>query len=185
MRSAIEFLSVCARARLYWAFVLCMSLGAEAIALYYQHGLGEQPCVLCIHVRLWVLGFALLALVAMLLPRLPYGEFATQGLALIAGVGLLERSWQTWATEKLLVDGSCSPFLNLPDWFAVDRWLPELFEPRGLCGYTPEMLFGFTMADLLLAGAAAAVLLTITLLTALVLTTVNRTGAATPNTTTG
>jgi disulfide bond formation protein DsbB len=39
----------------------------------------------------------------------------------------------------------------MPDWFAVDRWMPWLFEVRNLCSFTPEMLFGFSMAETLMA----------------------------------
>jgi disulfide bond formation protein DsbB len=43
----------------------------------------------------------------------------------------------------------------MPDWFAVDRWLPWLFEVRNLCSYTPEIALGISMAEALLGIAAA------------------------------
>jgi disulfide bond formation protein DsbB len=42
----------------------------------------------------------------------------------------------------------------MPDWFALDRWFPDLFEVRNLCTYTPEVLFGLSMAESLLLAAA-------------------------------
>ena len=38
----------------------------------------------------------------------------------------------------------------MPDWFAVDRWFPSLFEVRNLCSFTPEMLLGLSMAESLM-----------------------------------
>ena len=38
----------------------------------------------------------------------------------------------------------------MPDWFAVDRWFPALFEVRNICSYTPEIAFGISMAEALL-----------------------------------
>jgi disulfide bond formation protein DsbB len=38
----------------------------------------------------------------------------------------------------------------MPDWFAVDRWMPWLFEVRNLCSFTPEMLFGLSMSETLM-----------------------------------
>ena len=46
----------------------------------------------------------------------------------------------------------------MPDWFAVDRWMPWLFEVRNLCSFTPEMLFGLSMAETLM-GLGAGVCL--------------------------
>jgi disulfide bond formation protein DsbB len=38
----------------------------------------------------------------------------------------------------------------MPDWFAVDRWFPSLFEVRNICSYTPEIAFGVSMAEALI-----------------------------------
>jgi Disulfide bond formation protein DsbB. len=48
----------------------------------------------------------------------------------------------------------------MPDWFAVDRWMPWLFEVRNLCSFTPEMLFGLSMAETLM-GVGAGVCLVV------------------------
>jgi disulfide bond formation protein DsbB len=48
----------------------------------------------------------------------------------------------------------------MPDWFAVDRWLPWLFEVRNLCSYTPEIALGISMAEALLGIATALTFLT-------------------------
>jgi disulfide bond formation protein DsbB len=81
-------------------------------------------------------------------------------MALLMG-GMLERSWQLLGTERGWIFGSCNMDAGLPAWFALDRWFPAVFEVKDACGYTPELLFGVTMAEALLLFS-----LTLTLLAA-------------------
>ncbi|WP_370278723.1 disulfide bond formation protein B [Pontibacterium sp.] len=142
----------------YWSLVLVLGIAMEAIALYYQYGLDYGPCVLCIHIRIYVLGFILLALVALA----TRGSKPMRMLTGLTGVGLAagmaERSWKTFGVERGFIEGACDMDSGLPDWFALDQWFPTVFEPWEPCGYTPELLFGITMAEGLLAFSAAAIL---------------------------
>ena len=69
---------------------------------------------------------------------------------IIAGTGLFERARYLYQLENGIGDGSCQFQLGMPDWFAVDRWFPALFEVRNICSYTPEIAFGISMAEALL-----------------------------------
>jgi disulfide bond formation protein DsbB len=40
--------------------------------------------------------------------------------------------------------------LGMPAWFALDKWLPQIFEVQTSCGYSPLILFDITMAEALL-----------------------------------
>ena len=53
----------------YWIFLIVLGLSMEAAALYYQYVLEEWPCVLCIHIRIWILGFVAVAILALLLKQ--------------------------------------------------------------------------------------------------------------------
>ena len=55
--------------RLYWLALALAGFSMEAVALFYQYVLEEMPCVLCIHVRLWVMALIILALLVLLLRR--------------------------------------------------------------------------------------------------------------------
>lgn len=46
--------------------------------------------------------------------------------------------------------GSCSFDLGLPSWLALDKWMPLIFKVQTTCGYTPELAFGVSMAEVLL-----------------------------------
>jgi disulfide bond formation protein DsbB len=71
---------------------------------------------------------------------------------------MLERSWYLYQLENGIGEGSCQFFLGFPEWFALDQWFPFLFEVRNLCGYTPELLFGISMAEGLIAAAVGLLL---------------------------
>jgi len=85
---------------------------------------------------------------------------------LISYIALIERSWELLGTERGFIMGSCSFDLGLPNWLAVDQWLPFLFKVETTCGYTPEIALGFSMAEVLLAsfGLLAAFILWLLLL---------------------
>ena len=147
----------------YWLALVVLGLSMEAVALTFQYVLEYLPCVLCIHVRIWVLGFILLALLALLLRRFRPLLIMVHMLNTVIMVGLLERSWMLLGTERGTVEGSCGMDSGLPGWFALDVWFPKLFKVWEPCGYTPELLFGITMAEALLVFSAAMVLISATL----------------------
>ena len=147
--------------RRYWAGLALVGVAALAVALYYQYGVGDEPCQVCIHARLWVVAFTLIALVMLITPQIKILRILGNGGVLIAGVGLTERARYLYRLENGIGDGSCQFQLGMPDWFAVDRWMPWLFEVRNLCSFTPEMLFGVSMAESLMASAIGISLLAV------------------------
>lgn len=129
----------------WWLFLLLLGLGLEATALYYQYGLDEPPCVLCIHVRIGVLLMMLAALIGLL----GAGRLAHL-LNLLVQAWLIERSWQLLAIERGWSFGECDMLLGTPDWLPLDRWFPLIFEVRTACGYTPLLPGGISMAEALM-----------------------------------
>lgn len=147
----------------YWLALLVLGLSMEGVALYYQHVLMEDPCVLCIQVRIWVLCLILVALIALAMRRAWVYRLA-QILTIVVFAGLLERSWQLFGTERGFLYGDCGFDTGLPAWLALDTWFPAVFRVETSCGYTPQLLFGITMAEALLVMSG------VLLLAALVLT---------------
>jgi disulfide bond formation protein DsbB len=149
--------------KLYWGLVFVTGLSLEAVALFYQHVLDEWPCVLCIQVRIWVLGFTLVALVALFAGSNRWLLRILHLLNSIMMLGLVERSWQTLAIERGWVFGECSMDLGLPSWFALDKWFPAVFEVQTACGYTPVIFFNITTAEILMVISSALLLVSILL----------------------
>lgn len=142
------------QSRWYWVIVMLFGIAMLAVALYYQYAIGDEPCQVCIQARLWVVVFTLIGAIMALCPQTaPLRLLGNIGV-LVAGLGLAERARYLYRLENGIGDGSCQIQLGMPDWFAVDRWMPWLFEVRNLCSFTPEMLFGLSMAETLMAVAA-------------------------------
>jgi len=122
----------------------------EGVALYYQYELNYGPCVLCIHIRLWLVVIMSLSILLVLMREsrllrslLHLGITATT-------VGMIHTSWQLLGTERGWIQGTCDFDIGLPAWLDVQKWWPTVFEIWEPCGYTPELLFDVTMAEALL-----------------------------------
>ena len=148
------------QSRYYWLSLTLFGITLLGVALYYQYALGDEPCQVCIHARLWVVAFTLIALIMLTAPQIWLLRILGHLGVLIAGAGLFERARYLYRLENGIGDGSCQFQLGMPDWFAVDRWMPWLFEVRNLCSFTPEMLFGLSMAETLM-GVGAGVCLVV------------------------
>ena len=138
------------KSRWYWLTFVLFGIALLSVALYYQYALGDEPCQVCIHARLWVVAFTLIALIMLITPQITLVRVVANLAVLTAGAGLFERARYLYRLENGIGDGSCQFQLGMPDWFAVDRWMPWLFEVRNLCSFTPEMLFGLSMAETLM-----------------------------------
>ena len=147
------------QSRWYWLALVLFGIALLSVALYYQYALRDEPCQVCIHARLWVVAFTLIALIMLITPQITLARVLGNLGVLTAGAGLFERARYLYRLENGIGDGSCQFQLGMPDWFAVDRWIPWLFEVRNLCSFTPEMLFGLSMAETLMAVGAGICLL--------------------------
>jgi disulfide bond formation protein DsbB len=145
--------------RWYWLGLASFGIALLGVALYYQYALGDEPCQVCIHARLWVVAATMIAFIMLVAPQTPLLCMVGTLGVLIAGAGLYERARYLYRLENGIGDGSCQFQLGMPDWFAVDRWMPWLFEVRNLCSFTPEMLFGLSMAETLMGVGAGLSLL--------------------------
>ena len=144
------FLSHILQTRWYWIALAIAGSALLAVALYYQYVLGDEPCQVCIHARLWVVAFTLIALVMLITSQHRVLRVVANIGVVVACAGLTERARYLYRLENGIGDGSCQFQLGMPDWFAVDQWMPWLFEVRNLCSFTPTMLFGLSMAESLM-----------------------------------
>lgn len=154
----IERLSQWSQQRGFWALLIVFGVGLEAVALYYQYVLEALPCVLCIHVRMWLAVVILVGMGGLVTgsifkqPIVRYANRFWHVLNVVAALGLLERCYKVLAVERGWTLDSCGMGLGLPSWLSwleVDLWVPWLFEALGSCGYTPNVLF-LTMAEALM-----------------------------------
>lgn len=147
-------LTIFSKSAWYWLLLVLTGLSFEGVALYYQYVLEELPCVLCIQVRIWVMALILVALLAIWVRRNAFMNLLAHMLTVLIAIRLLERSYQLLGTERGFTFSDCGLDLGMPAWFALDVWFPALFQVQTSCGYTPELLFGVTMAEALIVISA-------------------------------
>ena len=163
MNSNINKLNRISHSPWYWLLLLTGSFAAIAIALFYQYHFEDLPCVLCIHVRLWLSLLMMMSLIGLLnWENRVFNSFLHLTVVAVAGA-LTERSYQLLGTERGFVFGECNFDLGLPAWFTVDEWLPWLYRVETSCGYTPELLFGITMAEALIVMSVGLLLVGLTM----------------------
>lgn len=146
----LNVLSDIALKKSYWIGLILFAVVLELVALFYQYELSEWPCVLCIHVRIWLLALIIVCSAAIFIKKLSFMAVAAHCVVTIIMLALLERSWILLGVERGTIFGSCDMDLGLPVWFAIDKWMPFLFEVKTACGYTPVLFSGVTMAEALL-----------------------------------
>ena len=161
-----NLLTAFSHSKKYWAFLFALCLVFELVALYYQYALEEWPCVLCIHIRIWIAGIILVALIALIAKPAPWLTRGFHLINTIMAVGFVERSWRVLAVERGWIFSDCNMESGLPNWFALDKWFPALFEVKTSCGYTPFIIAKISMAEILMVTSAGLLLLSLLLLLA-------------------
>jgi len=68
--------------RSVWFLLALSSLALESTALYFQYGMGLQPCVLCVYERLAIIGLFIAGIIGLLAPK----SFIVRLIALILGL---------------------------------------------------------------------------------------------------
>ena len=146
-----------ARGRGIWLFVLLMCVLGEAVALYYQYALRYDPCVLCVHVRAWILLLALISSIGLVGGSKV--AWLTQLASLATSAGLAWTSYNVLAVEQGWGEGACTMNAGYPSWMPLDQWLPAVFKPLAPCSFTPMMPLNFSMAEGLMVESILCVLL--------------------------
>lgn len=133
----------------------------ESFALYNQYILEELPCVLCIHVRIAVFSFTGIAIAGLLFNQNRGLNRTLHAINVIIMLVFVERSWQTLAVERGWTFGDCSMDSGLPQWLALDQWIPALFKVHTTCGYTPLIMFNISMAEILMLASSGLAILSL------------------------
>lgn len=134
-----------------WFSLLTISLLLELAALYFQYVLDYGPCILCVQIRAVLLLVILFAITALVLPSF---KKVASVLLLPCTLTFAWLCYRVLGIERGWFEGSCTFEPPFPNWIPLHEWLPSVFEPWELCGYTPEILLGITMAEMLIAITA-------------------------------
>ncbi len=145
----------------YWLFYIVLGVSLLAAALYSQFVHEELPCIACIQVRLLISLLIIVAMAGLWLRNNTVLRAVFQLSVVLIIVALAERSYLLLGTERGFIFSDCGFNLGLPSWFAIEQWLPWLYQVETSCGYTPEVIFGITMAESLMALSVVLLILSL------------------------
>jgi len=145
---------------LIWSYTLLLALGLETGALIFQYLLDYGPCALCVQIRATLLGALVLAIIGKIFTSRSIQMLLTLMLVAVMTL-LLYQSYQVLGIERYWFESSCTLSDPFPNWIPLHVWFPTIFEPWELCGYTPEIVKGVTMAEVLVMTAAVSFALSI------------------------
>lgn len=141
-------LTAFAQTRTAWLILALSALGLEASALWFQHGMGLDPCVMCIYERIAVIGLFAAGLIGLSAPRIPLVRLAGYTTwAVSAGWGLRLTLEHLHLQSDKTAAMSCSFLPEFPQSLPLHEWLPALFLPTGYCDDIQWQWLSLTMVE--------------------------------------
>ena len=131
-----------------WLLLGFSALALELVALYFQYGMGLEPCVMCIYQRVAVAGLAIAGFVGALAPQntlVRTVAFGAWFIAAIWGLLIAFEHVQMQNPDNFLLAMSCDVYPNFPSWMAIHEWFPSVFEARGTCDSIDWQFLGQSM----------------------------------------
>ncbi|PTB88692.1 disulfide bond formation protein DsbB [Pseudidiomarina aestuarii] len=130
-----------------WAVLAASAWLLVAAALYFQYGMGLEPCVKCIYQRVAIMAIGTVALLPLVAPRSRIAQWiGTLGWLIAAVKGYLI------AAEHVALQNStnaffmvCDTFPNFPSFMPLHEWFPSIFGAPGLCGDIDWQFAGLSM----------------------------------------
>lgn len=136
-----------------WLLLAFSALAMELCALYFQHIMKLEPCVMCVYERITMLGLIVAGLIGAVAPQfLMLRLLAFSVWAINALWGLLLAVEHTNFQMNPSPFATCDFFPNFPSWAPLHEWLPWLFNPTGDCADIVWQFFGYSMPQWLIAS---------------------------------
>ncbi|MCE0491459.1 disulfide bond formation protein DsbB [Pantoea sp. Mb-10] len=151
----LRYLNQCSRGRGAWLLLALTALALEAVALFFQHVLGQKPCVMCIYERCALFGVMGAGLVGAIAPKTALRWVALMIWLYSAVEGL------RLAYEHTMIQLHPNPFVTcdfaarFPAWLPLNTWLPSVFVATGDCAERSWTFLSFSMPQWLIGVFAA------------------------------
>lgn len=147
----LTFFKQLSLSRSAWLLFSFSCFALEGVALYFQHGMGLQPCVMCIYERLALLAILFAGLIGAIAPRFWLTRWAAFLLGLFSAIkGLSLAIKHTDYQLHPAPWNTCSPFLDFPATLPLDQWFPSIFAASGDCGKISWQFLGLIMPQWLI-----------------------------------
>lgn len=130
------------------ALITLVSVGMLAFGLYLQHGVGLEPCPMCIVQRYALTGVALIAGLTALSRSAGVLMGGSALMLLSAGFGAFvaaRQSWLQWYPPEI---ASCGrDFYGMIETFPLQRVIPMIFKGSGDCTKIDWTFLGLSIAN--------------------------------------
>ncbi|PHM24162.1 disulfide bond formation protein DsbB [Xenorhabdus ehlersii] len=159
-----QFLNQSSQGRGAWLLMALTALILEATALYFQHVMQLQPCVMCIYERVALFGILGAALLGVIAPKTPLRWLAILLWIYSAWQGL-QLAWDHTMMQLYPSPfNTCEFFVQFPSWLPLNDWLPSVFQAVGDCSMKQWKFLTLDMPQWLIGIFAAYLLLSILVL---------------------
>jgi disulfide bond formation protein DsbB len=130
------------------ALVLAACLGLLAFGLYLQHGLGLEPCPMCIVQRYALVLIAVCSALAGLVAQRVVQQLGLAAACVLAGFGAFVAARQSWLQWFPPESYSCGrDFYGMIETFPLKRAIPMIFRGSGDCTKIDWTLLGLSIAN--------------------------------------
>jgi disulfide bond formation protein DsbB len=122
----LQYLNQCSRGRGAWLLMALTAFILELVALWFQHVMLLQPCVMCIYERCALFGIMGAGLVGAIAPKRRCA-MSPWLIWLYSAIRGLQLAW-----EHTMIQLHPSPFqtcdfaARFPTWLPLDKWLPQV-----------------------------------------------------------
>lgn len=130
------------------AAISLISIALLAFGLYLQHGVGLEPCPMCIVQRYALVGVAVVAGLSALSRRRGVwiaGSGLGVLLAAFGGFTAARQSWLQWYPPEVATCGR--DFYGMIENFPINRAIPMIFRGSGDCSAIDWVFLGGTIAN--------------------------------------
>ncbi|PKH01195.1 disulfide bond formation protein DsbB [Psychromonas sp. MB-3u-54] len=147
----LAILKAAPKQRWSWLLLAASALSLELSALYFQHVMHLEPCVMCVYERLAMLGILSAGLLGASAPNnvfIRLCAFLLWGISAVWGtlLAIKHTDYQLHPSPFF----TCDFFPDFPAWAPLHEWLPWLFNPTGDCSDIVWQFLDYSMPQWLI-----------------------------------
>lgn len=141
----LQFFNRCSLGRSAWLLMALTVVALELTALYFQHIMLLQPCVICIYQRCALFGILGASILGAIAPKSPL-RYAAILLWIYSAWKGTHLSWQHTMLQLYPSPfATCDFFVSFPTWLPLDKWVPSVFQASGDCSTKQWQFLSFEM----------------------------------------
>ncbi|UJF19845.1 disulfide bond formation protein DsbB [Vibrio sp. SS-MA-C1-2] len=140
----LYYFNTLSKGRAAWLLLSLTALFCELSALFFQHILKLDPCVMCIYERVAMAGLIFSGLIGAIAPY--WTRFPALILWLVSSIWGAQLAWEHVGYQfDPSPFNTCDMFVTFPDWLPLNQWMPNIFEATGSCSDIVWNFVGLSM----------------------------------------